>query len=83
MVYEILYKESVKKDLKNIEIGEAKRILDKIEKVLLMDPWAGKPLSGKYKGLYKFRVGNHRVIYVIGGSQIWILKIGHRKHVYR
>ena len=78
-----MYKSSVKKDLKNIDREEVNRILDNIESKLSQNPHLGEPLSGKFKGLYKYRIGNYRVIYVIEGDEIWILKIGHRKHVYR
>jgi len=83
LVYEILYKSSVKKDLKNINKEDAKRILDEIECTLSQNPWKGVPLSGKYKGLYKYRIGKYRVIYVVEGTQILVLKIAHRKQVYR
>jgi len=41
-------------------------------------------MSG-YDDVYRIRVGNYRVIYEIDGKQITIviLKIGHRKEVYR
>jgi len=73
----------VRRDLKNLDKSVVMRILESIEKNLSENPYIGKPLTGKYKGLYKYRVGKYRVIYTIRGDEVWILKIGHRKHVYR
>ena len=83
MGYKIRYKSSVRRDLKNLDKSVVMRILESIEKNLSENPYIGKPLTGKYKGLYKYRVGKYRVIYTIRGDEVWILKIGHRKHVYR
>lgn len=83
MVYKVLYKSSVRKDLKKIERSAITRILQSIEESLSVNPYAGKRLTGKYEGLYSYRVGRYRVIYTIVGDEVWILKIGHRKHVYR
>ena len=40
-------------------------------------------LKGKFAGLRKFRVGNYRVIYVLQDKKVLILRISHRKNVYR
>jgi len=43
-----------------------------------------KPLSGKYRGLFRFRVGDYRVIFRIEHAQrlVIVLVIGHRRDVY-
>ncbi len=82
MVCEVQYKSSVFSDLKNIDKPTAKRILDTIEKKLADDPGKGIPLDGKFKGLFKYRIGSYRVIYSRIGEGILVLRIGHRKKVY-
>lgn len=49
------------------------------------EPNIGVPLKGILKGLYKYRVGQYRVIYKVHHSHllIVIIDIGHRKEVYR
>ena len=44
----------------------------------------GKPLVGNFKGLWRYRVGNHRLVCDIKDDRfiINILKIGHRKDIY-
>jgi addiction module RelE/StbE family toxin len=65
---EIEYKASVEKDLRRIDRKQAKRILDKIEEVLRKDQAAGEALKGEYKGMFKLRVGDYRIIYTKGCS---------------
>lgn len=85
MVYKVLYKSSVEKDLKLIDKAILKKILNKIEKVLAKNPRElGKQLKGQYKGLWRYRIGDYRIIYKISEKEILILvlRIGHRKDVY-
>ncbi|NOY48445.1 MAG: type II toxin-antitoxin system RelE/ParE family toxin [Chlorobi bacterium] len=45
----------------------------------------GKPLTGKYKGLWRYRVGDYRLICNIQDEEviILVLNIGHRKNIYK
>ena len=85
MNYKISYKSSVEKDLRKIDRTQVKRILDKIDTDLPKNPGKDKKLSGEYKNLYSYRVGNYRVIYTILSikKMILILSISHRKDAYR
>ena len=84
MLYKIDYKASVTKDLKKIDKAQIQRLLNKIDNDLANNPGKDKELTGRYKGLYSYRVGNYRVIYNIleAKKTILILRIGHRKEVY-
>jgi mRNA interferase RelE/StbE len=59
------------------------RILHEIESGLAENPETGEALSGQFKGLYKYRIGNWRVIYSIFSDSILILRIRHRSVVYQ
>ena len=84
-MFEVQFKKSVAKDLKALPKADQKRVVEQIEKVLAKDPYLGKALSGEFKGLYRWRTGRFRVIYEIHKDVliILVLKIGHRKDVYR
>jgi len=84
-VFEIRFKKSVKKDLQKLSKSVQKRVLDNIQRNLAKNPYKGKALSGEFKGLYRWRAGNLRVIYEIQNKQliVLVLKIGDRKDVYR
>ncbi len=82
MAFNITYKSSVRKDLKDIPGKEIRKILDKTEKLLADNPLVYPQLKGEFKGLRKLRVGNYRVIFSVESKNVVVLKIGNRKHVY-
>ena len=45
----------------------------------------GRPLRGEKRGLWRYRVGDYRLICDIQDERItvMVLQVGHRKHVYR
>ena len=83
MGYNITYKKSVHRDLKNLSKEEASRIVDQIEQELSKKAEAYPTLKGQFAGLRKYRVGDLRIIYAILGDDVLVLRIGHRKDVYK
>jgi len=85
-VYKVVYLDSVESDLKSLDKPIRKRLLDKIETVLVKDPEGlGKPLTGVFAGFWRYRMGDFRIIYKISRKDILIIvaRIGHRKDIYR
>ncbi|PIS21683.1 type II toxin-antitoxin system RelE/ParE family toxin [candidate division WWE3 bacterium CG_4_10_14_0_2_um_filter_42_7] len=82
MPYTLIYVKSAVKDLKKLDAVSKKQIGKKIV-VLSKDPlkYARKMIDPKI-GTYRWRIGNHRVIFDIVEKQIVVLKIGHRKDIY-
>ena len=83
MAYSITYKKSVEKDLSRLGKPEAKRILDKIEKELSARADNYPLLKGAFAGLRKLRVGDFRVIFAVLEREVLILRIGHRRDIYK
>jgi mRNA interferase RelE/StbE len=83
LAYKLSYKSTVAKDLKRLHKDEIARILNGIEKRVLKNPFLGKALKGDFGGCYRYRFGDYRVIYTIAHKEILILRIGHRKEIYR
>jgi len=79
----IAYKASVKKDPEQLDKASITRILDAIDTELEHNPGKDKAFNGQYAGLYSYRTGDWRVIYSILGDTLPILRIGHRREVYR
>jgi mRNA interferase RelE/StbE len=73
----------VGRDLKRIGKDQADRILKKIEEELPGKADSYPSLKGKFTGLRKFRVGDYRIVYSLIGDTILILRISHRREVYR
>ena len=82
--YKIYFKESVEKDIRSIPKKDLKKILLRIG-ALAKDPRppGHEKLTGQEK--YRIRQGTYRIIYSIQDNEltIWVVKVGHRKDVYR
>jgi mRNA interferase RelE/StbE len=78
----IFYKSSVRHDLKKIDPKNLARILREIRRVLGNNPHAGEALRGEFKGLYKLRVGDYRVIYALISEGVLVLRIRYRSKAY-
>ena len=85
MAYTVEFRPSVWKNVKNASKKDLLRIKSKIEEISfnLPDPATTK-MSGN-NDFHKVRFGNYRIIYEIHENRLVILvvKIGHRKDVYR
>ena len=82
--YEVFFKESVWKDFKAIPGKDLKRILAAVQR-LAEDPRCpgSRKLSGR--DVYRLRQGRYRIIYSIQDQEltVWVVKVGHRRDVYR
>ena len=85
MAYTVAFRPSVWKNVKNVPKKDLVTIKSKIEELSshLPDPSTAK-MSGD-NDFHKVRYGNYRIIYEIHENRLIILvvKIGHRKDVYR
>ncbi len=83
MASKLSYKASVGNDLKRLGKPAARRILEKLERALSASPNAGSPLTGEFRGLFRYRIGDYRVLYAKTPEGLLVLRIGHRKEIYR
>ena len=86
-MYEVEFTPEAEDDLSRMSKAIAQRILKKIrwlaENFEMVTP---EPLSGEFKGLYKLRVGDHRVLYTFGQNERKVLIIHlvkHRREAYK
>ncbi len=85
MVYKVVYAEGVEEDIARLDKRVKKKIIERIEGYLAKDPEGlGKPLTGVFKGFWRYRFDEYRVVYRIAQKEILItvFRIGHRKNVY-
>lgn len=87
MTWTINFSEVALKQLKKLDKSMAKRIIDYLDKRVstAQDPkQQGKALSYNKAGLWRYRVGDYRIICQINDETITILvlQIGHRKEIY-
>ena len=83
--YEIEISSSAEKQLRKLSREDRQRIARAILP-LAQDPLprGSRKLSG-YEDVFRIRVGRYRILYSVSGKKlvIIILKIGHRREVYR
>lgn len=82
--YKVFFKKSVEKDFEAIPKKDLTKIITRIGD-LAEDP--RPPGCEKLTGhdRYRLRQGRYRIVYSIQDNEltIWVVKVGHRKHVYR
>jgi mRNA interferase RelE/StbE len=82
--YRLVFKRSVAGDLGAIPKTDVARILKRIEG-LVDDPTppGSEKLSGQER--YRVRQGSYRILYEISGEElvVTVVKVGHRRGVYR
>ncbi len=88
MAWIIEYSETAAKLLKKLDKSISKRILDYMDERILNaeNPRAsGKALSGPLSTLWRYRVGDYRIICDIQDQRlrVLVLTLGNRKDVYR
>lgn len=76
------------KELSKLDKQDRNRILKflKVDVLALETPrQIGKALTGKFKGMWRYRVGDYRIICQIVDSELVVLVvgIGHRSAVYK
>jgi mRNA interferase RelE/StbE len=83
--YRIVWKNSAKKELRNIEKKEIIKILNEIEK-LSLNPYPNnhkKLLGTEYT--FRIRIGNYRVVYSVIDKELLVevIRVRHRREVYK
>ncbi len=82
--YRILFKKSVEKDFSDIPKRDVKRILNRIKNLEENPrPPGCEKLTGQER--YRLRQGRYRIVYSIQDDEltIWVVKVGHRRDIYR
>lgn len=79
--FEVRFTPRFSKGIRALDKEVQIRILSQVN-ILKINPYAGKPLRGVWKGIYSLRVGDYRVLYQIKGNEVFLLVVGHRKRIY-
>ena len=87
-MFKLKYTEKFIKQLNKIDFNDKRIILNWIKKNLdnTDNPYRnGKALVGNLRGLWRYRVGKYRIIVKIENDilEIYLLRLGLRKNVYR
>jgi mRNA interferase RelE/StbE len=83
-VYKVYFRASVEKDFSAIPKKDVKKILRRIEMLGKHPrPVGCEKLTGQER--YRIRQGRYRIVYSIKDYEltVWIVKVGHRRDIYR
>lgn len=83
-MYQIIVPKIVLKELEAIDKTNQLTIYEKIKELENGDFISDKALKGKYKGKYRKRAGNYRIIYLKENDLVLItlIRIAHRHEAY-
>ena len=84
-MYKIEWKQSAKKELKKLKKAVIPRIIKVVESLSINPhPTGSRKLQGS-EHLYRVRLGDYRIVYSVENKilLIEIIRIGHRKDIYR
>jgi mRNA interferase RelE/StbE len=83
-IWSIKWDSRALKEVSRLPAEDQRRIVDAVE-ALPENPLLGEAMKGRWKGLRRIRVGSYRAVYALKEDEliILVLKVGHRKDVYR
>ena len=83
MKYKLIYTQRAERDLAKLDIKTKERIGKTLLRFQEEPLKYAEKLSNPILGSLRFRIGDYRIIVDIGESEIVILRVGHRKEIYR
>jgi mRNA interferase RelE/StbE len=85
LAYNVKWQEKAIEDLRKLDKQTAKGIIEMVKIYLSQDPISlAKPVKGMFKGLFRYRYGDYRIIYALERKEknILISRVGHKKNIY-
>lgn len=88
MAWKIDYADTAKEQLKKLDKQIARRIIDYMDGRVAGSEnprSAGKALTGPFGGLWRYRVGDYRIVCDIQDNalRVLVLQLGNRREIYR
>ena len=83
MAYRLVYTKSTLRDIKKLDRVVRKMLKNKIEIYSKFPMKHARSLIDARIGSYRWRVGNYRIVFDIEEKDIVILRIRHRREVYK
>ena len=83
MRYKIVYTSRAAKDLAKLEPSAKERIRETLERYMEAPLDYARKMVDPALGSYRFRIGDYRIIFDIESEELVILRVGHRREIYR
>ena len=87
MTWKVRFRESARRDLERLDRAVQRRIIRFLKERIATSEnprRLGKSLSGKFAGLWRYRVGDYRIICLIMDADLLVevVAVGHRTDIY-
>ena len=83
MKYTLIYTQRAERDIARLDSKTKERIGKTLLRYQEEPLRYAEKLSDPILGGYRFRIGDYRVIFDIEGNEIVVLRVGHRREIYR
>jgi len=83
MAYTLVYTKTASRDIQKLDTVVKKRIKKKIEEYSQDPILHAKKLVNSAIGTYRWRIGNYRLVFDMDENKIVVLRVGHRREIYR
>ena len=83
MRFKLTYTQRSVKDISKLDRIIRKRIAKKLLDYSVDPSKHSEPLKESKFGKRRFRIGEHRIVFDIEGNEIVILRVGHRREIYK
>ncbi len=83
MSYRLVYTQRAVRDIEKLDAGVKKRIGTTLLRFKKNPLQYAERLTNPDIGSFRFRIGHYRVIFDIDDKNIVVLRVGHRKEIYK
>lgn len=83
MKYKFVFTQRAEKDIKKLDELTKKRIGKTLLRFTDNPLEYAEPLTDSNLGTYRFRIGDYRVVFDIENKDIVVLRVGHRRELYK
>ena len=83
MPYELVYTRRACRDIDKLDLAVKRRLKTALERLALAPFVHSERLRNPALGSFRMRTGDYRVVFDIEGNDIVILRVGHRREIYR
>lgn len=83
MTYQIIYSRRARQDIEKLDRVTKRKLKRAIERFSQKPLFYARKMVSSRVGQHRWRAGNYRIIFDISGKRIEVLRVGHRREVYR
>jgi mRNA interferase RelE/StbE len=81
--YELLYTKRAARDISRLDQATKERLRTTLVQYAQSPFDYAKKMVDPALGTYRFRIGEYKVIFDVEGNKIVVLRVGHRRKIYR